>query len=78
MRALNEIEHFAADADRLFACSVVNRHHLGVGAIDGEDIFLMADKAEDLRGQRRIIVKELKKNGRTHQYCGIGVNAFVG
>ncbi len=59
MRALNEIEHFAADADRLFACGVVDRHHLGVGAVDGEDILLMADKAEDLRGQRRILLEKL-------------------
>ena len=57
---------------------MVDIHHLGVRAVNGEKIFIAFNQLKDAGGERFIMNVELEENGRSHQYGGVAVDAVVG
>lgn len=57
---------------------MVDIHHLGLRAVNGEKIFIAFNQLKDAGGERFIVNVELEENGRPHQYGGVAVDAVVG
>ena len=76
--ALDQLKDRSADGDRMTPGGMVDIHHLRLGAVNGEQVFVALDKLENAGGHRLIVGTEFEQDGRAHQHGGVAIDAVIG